>query len=354
MRWLVLTVALAGCLSDPRDDFEDFLGRADRTPADGGGALESRLEDLDGVWLFNSLLAGGLDLALRMRFEMVEAQSPITLRAQIWLSTQRLDERPIVETETTVGPDGRFILRAEPLMLGPNELPVNTTVSASVILDIRTLSHLALCGTATGSVSQPLMLDLSGTTFSALKDDAASLPVDEVPQRCPGQAAAPDAGAPGDAGRPAAPDLSAVPSRFADLSGTWYMNARLAGSLSLALAASLELVPSPSGGGAIDGALRRVMDPPGSPALVTFSTPVSPDGRFELWIPELALMSSTGDPIRARLLLVGATLGADAFCGAGAGAVFEPIDIDLAGTTFHAQRWTPGTPEPTAPAGACP
>jgi hypothetical protein len=144
------------------------------------------------------------------------------------------------------------------------------------------------------------------------------------------------------------PDLSSVSSVAADLSGDWILSADLAQSLSLGLWASLVYTPSPDGGGALDGALRRATDPPGSIALATFSTLVSPDGRFELWLPALAIGTT-----QASVLLVGATRSADVFCGAGAGRVHKPIDLDLAGTTFGAVRWTPGTPLPTDAPDRC-
>jgi hypothetical protein len=97
-----------------------------------------------------------------------------------------------------------------------------------------------------------------------------------------------------------------------------------------------------------NGALRRATDPPGSVALTTFSTVVAADGRFEVWLPELAVGNT-----RASVLLVGATRSADVFCGAGAGRVHQPIDVDLAGTTFGAERWQSGTPLLTGAPDRC-
>jgi hypothetical protein len=96
-------------------------------------------------------------------------------------------------------------------------------------------------------------------------------------------------------------------------------------------------------------ALRKATDPPGTPALLTFSTTVSPDGRFTLWLPGVSIGSVRGD-----VLLVAATQSKDAFCGKGAGQVQQPIMLDLSGTTFGAARWTPGTAVPDNIPVSCP
>ncbi len=358
--WCLGLLVSASCAQGPKQDFDDFLRRADRSQHDGGAGAESHFEDLSGTWLVNSLLAGGINLALRMRFKVDPGPAPVHTHVSVWLARPDGDPAPYavssLEIDTTIDESGRFILRADPLILGPRELPVNTTVKAIVIMDVRTRSKDEWCGDATGSVAEPLVLDLAGTTFSARRDEGDTLLRKDVPQRCPGQAPAsvPDAGVM-DAGRPMPPDLSSVPSRLADLSGHWILSSRLAGALPLQLWASLAYVPStaPGGGGSLDGALRRAVDAPGSPALVTFSTRVAADGRFEIWVPSLELPTAGGDVIKGRVLLEGATQSADEFCGVGVGEVSAPIQIDLMGTTFRAARWTPGTPVPVAPPDRC-
>jgi len=201
---------------------------------------------------------------------------------------------------------------------------------------------MAFCGSATGDVTQPLALDLSGSTFAARRDDDGTLALTDVPQSCFPHGAGGDGGVV-ETPRPMSPDLSSVSSTLADVSGDWILDANLAQSIPMKLWASLRFTPSPGGsGGSLDGALRRATDPPGSVALTTFSTAVAADGRFELWIPALVVGTT-----QASVLLVGATRDADVFCGAGAGRVHKPIDLDLAGTTFGATRWTPGTTVPT-------
>ncbi len=339
-RAFALALAAAGCRG-AGDDYADFLARRG---VDGGDAedVQSTLQDLTGRFVLHALLAGGLDLGLRADLAMDVSAQPIPLHARLWLATANPDsDPPLVETDSTVAADGTFLLDAEPLMLAAGSTPgLNTAVSANVVLHAATQSPDAWCGTATGDVVEPLALDLDGSTFAARRDDG-TLALADVPQSC-----FPRGG--GDGGvietpRPMSPDLSSVSSALADLSGDWILDANLAQSIPMQLWASLRFTPSPGGaGGSLDGALRRATDPPGSVALTTFSTAVAADGRFELWLPALVVGNT-----QASVLLVGATRSADVFCGAGAGRVHKPIDLDLAGTTFGATRWVPGTALPT-------
>ena len=97
----------------------------------------------------------------------------------------------------------------------------------------------------------------------------------------------------------------------ADLTGNWIISANLAGSLPLKLWAELVYTPgTPDGGtfgGSLDGALRRATDSPGSLALASFTTQVTTDGRFEVWLPTLQVGQT-----QASVLLVGATRSSDA------------------------------------------
>jgi hypothetical protein len=343
---LALAAAAMAACHDPENDYTDYLARrgvaAEDTP------VISQLEDLSGRWIVHALLAGGLDLGLRFQLAMNMQAKPITVHARIWLMTaDPTMAPPLVETDSIVQPDGTFGLNVSPLVLTAGSTPgLSTEVRANVILMASTLRKDYWCGTAEGTVQKPLVLDLMGSTFAARPDDGKIMLAD-VPQSC-----VPHTGG-GDGGvmeiqKPDAPDLSAVHSSLADISGHWILNANLAGSLPLKLWASLVFTPGPSGG-SLDGALRRATDPPGSPALQTFTTTVSADGRFEVWLPSLVVGT-----VQASVLLEGATEDMNGFCGAGAGHVQKPISLALAGTTFAAVRWTPGTPLPDMPPDHCP
>lgn len=341
-------VALAGCRG-AGDDYADFLARRGVAAGDDQ-EVQSTLQDLSGRFVIHALLAGGLDLGLRAELAMDLSATPIPLHARLWLATANpATDAPLVESDSIVAADGTFALDAEPLVIAAGSTPgVNTDVRANVVLHAATQSADAWCGTATGDVVQPLMLDLHGSTFAARRDDAGTLAVADVPQSCFPHGAGGDGGVV-ETPRPMSPDLSAVSSALADVSGDWILDADLAQSLPMKLWATLHFTPAPGGaGGSLDGALRRATDPVGSVALTTFSTAVSADGRFELWLPALVVGTT-----QASVLLVGATRSADVFCGAGAGRVHKPIDLDLAGTTFGATRWVPGTPLPTMAPDRC-
>lgn len=347
VRTLALLALLLAACRTPGDDFGDYLSRR-QTAAGDTPEVPSALEDLNGRFLLHALLAGGLDLGLRVAIAMDPTAQPIPLSARMWLATANPDvDMPVAESDTTVMPDGTFTLTASPLMLAAGSTPgLNTAVRANVVLAASSQSPDAWCGTASGDVEMPLSLDLAGSTFAARRDDAGTLAVADVPPSCffrdgTGGVAMPTP-------RPMAPDLSSVSSALADLSGNWLLTAKLAGSISMSLWATLSFTPAAGGGGVLDGALRRATDAPGSVALTTFSTAVTADGRFELWLPELVVGNT-----QASVLLVGATRSADVFCGAGAGRVHKPVDLDLSGTTFGAQRWTPGSPLPTGAPDRC-
>ena len=271
------------------------------------------------------------------------------MRACGWRPPTPTVDAPLIETDSVVAADGTFILDAEPLRARRRlDAGLNSAVRANVVLHAATQSPTAWCGTATGNVVSRWRSICRGSTFAARRDDAGTLALTDVPQSCFPH------GTTGDGGvietpRPMSPDLSSVPSALADLTGDWILDANLAQMLPMQLWASLRYTAAPGGaGGSLDGALRRATDPPGSVALTTFSTAVDADGRFELWLPALVVGTT-----QASVLLVGATRSADVFCGAGAGRVHKPIDLDLAGTTFGATRWVPGTPLPTGAPDHC-
>jgi hypothetical protein len=342
----LLACSGAAC-SSPTKDYDNFVARRGDAGVDDTEVM-STLQDLNGDWLVNALLAGGLQLGLRMRFQMDLTKKPIPLHATIWLAaSDPKTTMPLIETDTTVNSDGTFVLVADPLILGPETLMVNSNVQASVTMDASTLSANSWCGTATGSVEKPLSLDLAGSTFAARRDDG-TIAIADVPQSCFPKKGGNDGGVV-DVPEPLPPDLSKVPSQLADISGHWILQAKIPGGIPLELWAELDFIAAPDGGGSLDGSLRRATDPLGSLALTSFSTTVDKDGRFQIWLPHLNV-----GQISASTLLVAATQDMNGFCGAGAGQVQKPLMLDLAGTTFAATRWTPGTPLPMMPPDHCP
>lgn len=370
---LAALTALAGCDDrTPRDDYDDFRDRtaaARESACTAGGGQSGVLADVEGRWLLNALLKGGIRVGLRIVFEAAEGSTDTPaqdLDARIWLHDQPLDAEPLVVTTTTVADDGTFELVADPLDLGTDVLESEASVIAVVTMLSRILDGERWCGDATGSVTSPLTLALDGSTFYAQRDDGGALVLDELPFECPGDPCAPDAGVPDagppDAGvdggptRPETPDLSDVPSARRDLSGEYILTASLRGLVTARLWLSVIYREHVGDDGAVqaalDGTLRAVTDPPGSPPAATFFTPVDPEGRFEIWLPDFALEIG-GLDVQGDILLAAASLE-DRFCGAVAGEARSPIMLDLAGSTFSAMPWTPGTEPPMDPPNACP
>ncbi len=363
---LIASLALSVACSDgPRDDYAAWRGRTASYRGDGGinpsqdAGTYSELADLEGRWLLNSLLFGGIEVGLRVIFDRAEGETadpPRNYVARIWLWDMPEDSEPLVTTTTTVDDDGFFQLVADPLDLPGSIINRDDPVQALVILNARTLSPGTWCGAAEGNVQRPLSLPLEGSTFAALRDEdpRARLDLGDVPFRCPDdpEPVVPDAGTP-DSGvieRPAAPDLSAVPSAYADLTGDWLFTADF--DIPLQLWISLRAIPGASGG-SLDGAMRSVRAEPGDPALATFTTTVDADGRFEIWLPDFTL--AVGNLDIAADILLGSATTADSFCGEAAGAIRSPevFAQDLSGLTFRAIRWQPGDSTAGAP-NACP
>jgi len=386
MRRLALCAGLlAACNANtPDDDYHAFLSRADRARPDAGLDAANpggHFTDISGNWFLRADLTAGLDLGLRIRMcRYMEAPEeadwtrcdPLTepgrLMVRLWLEKQRIGaDAPLVETSTTVDEGGHFVLTADPLRL-PAEL-VGSDIVALVVMDAHITRAGNWCGDANGEVTRPPGLEIDGSTFAATRDPDQTAQHFELPFACaaddgvpdPDGDARPDA-TPSDAGpgpdgavpRPASPDLSDVPSSAADLSGHWLVTARLANGFALQLWLSLVYAGGPEGG-TLDGAIHKTQDAPGTPAAATFTTTVTVDGRFELWLPTFAMQTSLGR-LEADILLSAVTSSAEVFCGEGAGQVRRPLAMSLEGATFAAQRFVPGTAAPGAidVASACP
>ena len=356
-RWLLLVPLLAACeLPTPRDDYDDFVertaGRRGRTDAGTG----STYYDLRGRWLVNTKLTAPIPLALRVDLSGPDDVPPVELTAKIWLERQNPEtDDPLVTTTTVVGDDGTFELRAEPLVLGTDVVRTDSPVVGDLQLVSRTLESDNWCGVVKGSVSSPLNLVLDGSTFSAHRDDDGTLTSENLPRTCvdaPEEEDPETADAGTDAAaveRPASPDLGDLAAERRDITGHWFLNAKLSG-ISLSLWLSLVYSDGPEGA-SLDGALRRSGDVPGAAALGTFSTTVDDDALFEVWLPGFALSTDLAE-IEADILLVGAILPT-ALCGGLAGQVRAPLMLDLAGSTFLAVPWTPGTAVPEDLGSTC-
>lgn len=360
-----------GCGVGPEEDYEDFRDRSEHQRArvvDEEPDDRSELQDLSGRWLLNSLLFGGIEVGLRVVFEAKagEADPPREYNVKVWLESQPDDDPPLVNSETSVDDEGRFVLVADPLDLPGEVLNRVDPIQAIVVMNSRTLSGDVWCGTAEGQVTRPLTLDLTDSTFSARRDDddKARLTLEDVPFHCPDEVPAPpeeeEEPTPPveEIERPESPDLSGLTSTYRDLSGDWVLTARIAGlGIPLQLWLSLRSVPG-SEGGSLDGAVRTLSAPLGEPALATFTTQVDAEGRFEIWLPDFVTYVGRLE-IRADILLAASSLpesGEVGFCGEAAGQVRAPAAFatDLAGSTYAAVPFVPGEGAPAGAPDLCP
>ncbi|MEE2755089.1 MAG: hypothetical protein VYA30_00455 [Myxococcota bacterium] len=366
-RLLCLMILLTGCAAEtPKDDYRNYRQRTEtaRTDICAQSTGSGQLSDLTGMWLIRALLNGGITLGLRIEIRAAEGETavpPKRIEARFWLEENPLDMEPVVTTVADIGDDGRFVIIADPLELGPETLGSPSTVAARVELHGQAIDADGWCGIVFGNVVSPLNLNLEGSTFGAsrLTDGLNS---DSVPYRCPGDPCVPDASPPEDTGLVPDAGVSIQPNRPAfdvasgqrhNITGDWFLQANLSG-LPLNLWISLNYrsgdeITSPA---SLDGSLRLATDPIEQPARLTFSAQVNEDGEFDLWLPNLEL-DIGALVVRGDILLSAASFD-DGWCGLAAGNVTDPFEIDLTGSTFGALRWMPGTEAPDEPLSACP
>ncbi|MEE2788153.1 MAG: hypothetical protein VX589_12495 [Myxococcota bacterium] len=367
-RWLglvLLTTQWACSPTSPQDDYNDFQQRTAEVRASAclEGAptqgIRGNLTARDG-WLLRALLSGGITLGLRVAFAPhAEGATDDGERyeVRIWLDDQDPTSTPLVTTETTIGVEGTFRMSATPLKLPPELLGSETSVFAEVILDAAQVEEGLLCGIAFGSVVSPLELNLEGSTFAA-QPFVEGIELSSVPFACPGACLvepAPDADgteADADVSKPTTPIVDVAPAKRQDLTGEWLMSATL-GVLPLNLWVTLNYREAPDGIlASLDGAIRLTTDPVDGPARATFTAPVDPEGRFEVWLPDFRL-NVNEIAVEADILLAAASTE-EGWCGLAAGEVRAPIELDLEGSTFRAQRWVPGSEPPEDLQTRCP
>ena len=363
--WIMVMIATVCWACDARtsqEDYDDFRQRtADYREAPCEQTIETEADpdtDLSGVWLIRSRLGAGLALGLRISFERKSAQSTREYEVRFWLHDQPEDAPPLVITETIVDDEGNFQMIADPLDLGKDVVQSESAVLARVILDAGILNADAWCGGVSGQVTSPLNLDLDGSTFYAQRR-TPNLSFEDLPSGCPTSSCEDevDGGTSADMGtvdaaiiRPDSPNLDTFSSERHDLTGDWIMKASL-GGLPLSLWITF-YDRNPDGASGLDGAVRLTRDEVDSPPRTTFFTTADADGRFEIWLSDLYLEI---DPLVVEAnLLLSAISQPDYWCGAGAGAVSQPFEIDLEGATFYAVPWVPGTEEPTTLLNVCP
>lgn len=377
LRVTTATAALATVLAcgqrSADDEFNSFLARADRTPAEiERPAGEGIVTDISGKYLFNIDLGGAgigdVTLELTCTFsnyrpveegsELAEAGVAALIDGALRFPDDPDNATPLaVFTDVPYQANGTLDLDVGYVRLEPERSPIeNTAVETQFILQSIVVSERELCGIVdddTSAVVLPIQIPLRGVTYGAKRyGPDGEIPVN-VPTRCPRPTAPPiddDVGVPDDTDLPdVGPDSETgvddgpIPpttdrvGQRADISGTWWMSVGVAGgALNLDFLAEMAYFEDDDAAQVI-GALRITVFPAGTPAAGTFSVPVDENGRFFVVIRDLVAPSRLGE-VNADIALTGVIDNEDFFCGFAAGQTYSPIRVNLRGTTFGAIR----------------
>ncbi|HWB75154.1 MAG TPA: hypothetical protein VG755_09360 [Nannocystaceae bacterium] len=89
--------------------------------------------------------------------------------------------------DVVVEADGSFTVEVPDMLIPGAANPITgSDIVGTIILDGRVVSDDLLCGNVTGTITQPLMLDLTGSTFAGTRvPDISQLPGDPIPAACP-------------------------------------------------------------------------------------------------------------------------------------------------------------------------
>lgn len=102
-------------------------------------------------------------------------------------TTPRTPVGTALDVETEVGEDGSFVFALPGLMIPGAANPITGSDIGGDIVVQGTIESAALwCGTVSGTITQPLMLDLGGSTFAGTRvGSITELPGDPIPAACP-------------------------------------------------------------------------------------------------------------------------------------------------------------------------
>lgn len=122
--------------------------------------------------------SGGATLKIELQPLALDVQSTTVPRTPVGMT---------VDTEATVNEDGSFVFELPGLMIpgAANPITGSDIVGDMVVQGVIVDSEL-WCGTVSGAITQPLMLDLQGSTFAGTRlQSIAMLPGDPIPAACP-------------------------------------------------------------------------------------------------------------------------------------------------------------------------
>jgi hypothetical protein len=193
---LGLTASLAtmpGCPSpEPEEKLDGFV-KETKEERDEAQAMKmcpsTSVEDISGTFLFaiGAVISPATPLQFIATVTATSSSSGGT--ATIEFQPLALDVgEPLILPAATIDPEGCFALNLGTTMVTGMANPITgSDIVADLAIEGGTVSPDLWCGTVSGMVSMPLMLDLAGSTFAATRisaTDPASLPTD-VAISCP-------------------------------------------------------------------------------------------------------------------------------------------------------------------------
>jgi hypothetical protein len=224
---ILLTWAdLSGCI-DTHQRFGDYLGRLPDAPIDSSidAPPLRELPDVTGTFLLGLATSIAPDSPLQFRMinglqRNMDGTGTLMTRLQALSLFPSPTRMPVgMEMTTTVPVDsaGQFALTFNNVMIdgAANPLTGNAITITTTTMMGTLRSADRLCGTVTGMVTQPIQVDLTGSTFGAIRvpDGATGMALPQPETACP--SIEPDAGLP-DATMPDGGVPDAVPDAPVD------------------------------------------------------------------------------------------------------------------------------------------
>ncbi len=143
-------------------------------------------------------------------------------------------------------------------------------------------------------------------------------------------------------------DMGTKVDVLADLQGNWFLHALLNVGITIGLRINLSKADIQANGESLDIPRNLKVkiwldrqDPKVDPPLLETTTQIDDQGNFVIEAKPLVLdkeVLNASDPVIADVVLKAKIQSKDQFCGDATGSVTSPLQIDLAGSTFYAQR----------------
>ncbi|GEM_PF-1005042 len=357
-----IVFTLTGC-PDPEARFNEFLDATedDRPVAEEGGSetnddgsdtSSDGLTDMTGVylWALETSLGPDAPLQFATTVDMVVAEDgqsavadfsfqPLTLDQGSTLDPREFIGDPLVYTGIEFDASGDFEIDMGVVNVAGAANPITgSDIEATLVILGRSVHATALCGTLEGELMSPLVFDLAGSTFGAIKllddgSDPETLPT-VFPYRCD-QVPPPD---------PTLPDIT----------GTFLfaLETSLGPDAPLQFATSIDFTYSETGdSGTMDLCFQPLTLDQGSTTeprvfvgdpLCYDGIPVDSEGEFDFDMGLIQVAGAanpiTGSDIEATIEMSGSIVHPDALCGTVSGELMSPLVFDLAGSSFGAVR----------------